>query len=195
MAMLPFSLWHSFILRQLDNQYARGTPSESFLDDLVSAIAVCSLGYADGKAILADHKALKKRFNRISGRVRAPLQLSNQFIAYRGDFCDAPEHGRQDDKDKRSFVNAPWEFHVVRCLCSVYGCTLEQAWNTGVGLARCYYDVDQESKGDDSLIGEYDRILNNYISMIKEARGAGDNDAAMRLEREMQAITNARHGR
>ncbi|MDB4403273.1 hypothetical protein N9204_00395 [bacterium] len=193
--MRPFSLWHSFVLRQLDNPFAHGIPeSGEFADDLVSALAVCSLTYEESRAVLLNERLFSKRLKPIAKRAQKsdlPTVVA-AFCSYRSDHCHAPEHGKKDDD--RSCVNAPWEFHMVRCLCSIYRMSLGDAWNTGVGMSRCYYDVDMESRGDDSLIGEYDRMLARYIDDIKASRKAGNEDEARKLESQMQAVSNVRNG-
>jgi len=73
------------------------------------------------------------------------------------DYCltcmRVPEHLRPSDGSGKP-LKAPYQRHIVLCLCERYNMTKEQAWNHPYAEARCMYDVYQESRGDESLASE-----------------------------------------
>jgi hypothetical protein len=148
----PFSLSHFYLLRGLGNGYVVngvGTRSELF-----TVALVCSRTHRQNARAMFGGASIWPLMlwaalwpdRRLAGE-RAKL------VAYLADYCKTPEHWEKEGSASKGF-RAPWAFHFVRILTDRYGCTLDEAWDTPVSLARCLWDVWAESEGDDSLITE-----------------------------------------
>lgn len=159
--LLPFSLAHTYFLSYLKNPYIVGGQVTD--DDLLSAIFICSLTYSEIKKYLNYPRwfafsvwVLKWKFRK--------LDIAHEsFRTYLSEYFDVPDHfvpvPNADEEqppvkeDERTSYSAPWQYHLVHILCREYRFTLDEAWNTGITVARCYYDVWSESTGfDNSLV-------------------------------------------
>jgi hypothetical protein len=187
--MRPLSLWHVYALRRLGVSI-----SAPGLNGLVTMLAVCRRGFLRGTALLQSPGRLQRECSRLSRRL-APrfVEAIADVAVYAGDYVEAPEHVEKvGEDDKRHIARAPWEWHVLRVLCRVYGLTLAAAWDTPVGYARCLYSVEQEAQGDDSLVSENMMVEDDYVDRIKAATAAGDTARAAELERELTAFVRGK---
>jgi hypothetical protein len=146
----PFSLGHEFILRYLGNPYIVG--GEVSKVDLLAAILICSKTFEDCRSdLIYNPKPFRWALWSLWCRCCNLKREEAEFIQYVSDSFLVPEHFNKDSDHHGSFA-APWEMHAVHILCKEYRCSLNQAWDMPVNLARCYYDVWGESKGDNSIV-------------------------------------------
>lgn len=150
----PFSLCHEYFLSYIGNPYLVG--GKVTTDDLLSAILVCSKTYNELKTHLYYPVSFLNRLWFLRWKYRNLDIAHESFKTYMDDYFDTPDHFRKmsDDVEIPDRYKAPWEYHAVRVLCEVYNMTVDEAWNTSINLARCYYDTWAESNGDDSIIGD-----------------------------------------
>jgi len=148
----PFSLAHYLALQIIDSPFLYSNAAAP-IGQLGAAVFLCSLPTAELFARLSKGQSLAvdvEHFGRLSGAGNHDIN-ERIFRAYIADYTDLPEYWHKpgaDDKGPR----APWEFHLIRILTSVYNCTLEQAWSMPLALARCYFDVEQECQGSEALM-------------------------------------------
>ena len=79
--------------------------------------------------------------------------------AYIDDYAARPDHYVKAGGGKGGTIAAPYEFHLVRILCSHYGLTEDQAWDFPYGRAHCYGDCYGEANGDESLVSRREELL------------------------------------
>lgn len=160
----PYSLAHSRALKLLASPYVAGgtvTPA-----DVLVAVSVCSRSLPQ---IVADVFCSPRKPWESAWALWWGLRLRWNFdrahaalTAYFHDYACEPDH---EDRGGKRYV-APWEFHHVRVLCSVYGVTPAVAWECPMVTARCLYDAHGEANGDESLISS--EMAQGY-EMIAEA--------------------------
>lgn len=156
--LLPFSVGHYFLLRNLNSPYIKGgIPT---YNDLLMAILICSMSFETCQKILVYNPKMWKwslwflRWQLIN------LETAEKSLKqYLSEYICTPEHWeyvKGEDIKPVDPYGCPLEFHIVRVLCSIYNMNTEKAWNTPYGLARCYYDTWAESdRGDISVISEH----------------------------------------
>jgi len=155
----PFSLSHSYLLAGLENPCL--VTGAGLVADLCAAVSICSHGHAENAQRLFNGGPSFDRERREFAkalRVEGEASARAAFDVYLADFCHIPEHWR-DEAESGSTFRAPWQFHFVFVLCRDYHMTPEQAWDTPVALARCYYDVMAEVGGDKSLVTAREQAL------------------------------------
>lgn len=153
----PYSLAHNFTLRSLDNSLlADGVPDKA--EDLATALVVCSRSFAQIQAdLFGGAQTVGQLASAIKWKRRYSLATAcASFRQYRDNFCACPDHWNEQGAKAGRNIAAPWEWHVVRVLCSQYGRTWDQAWDTPCGQGRCCFDVWAESKGDSTLVSEHE---------------------------------------
>lgn len=166
----PFSLAHSMTLEELRNPYVMTSSPQLDPAALHFALWVCTMsGDEIGRNVYATKRlklwiALRGWWYR-----KHDLQDAHEtFLAYIKDCSDHPERSipcSADGKEKsRTFVKAPWQYHMVRTLCKVYGMYHAQAWDCPLILASCLHAADMEANGDDSLI---DRATEQRIDQLR----------------------------
>lgn len=154
----PFSLAHSMTLEELRNPYVMTLNPDPCAGALHLALWICTLSGAEigrklyGGRFPAFRLALRGWWYR-----NADLRDAHEaFVAYLKDCADRPERAVPCDlggkEKKRTYIKAPWQYHMVRTLCKVYGMDYERAWDCPVMLASCLHAADMEAEGDDSLI-------------------------------------------
>ena len=146
------SVWHLFALEQLDNAYVCGGLGDR--DAAASLILICQRDFEDGRALYLRPRVRARALASIHRDIK-PLKIEDLRAAC-SDYVTAclrvPEHLRPTDGSGKS-LKAPYQWHLILCLCERYGMTKYQAWNHPYAEARCLYDAWQESKGDESLAG------------------------------------------
>lgn len=161
--LLPLSLSHVFLLRGLGNRFV--TEGDGERTDLFTAVMVCSRTHQDNARRLFGNGGLS-----VAGMLWWSLRWPESkmpeekrtFRTYLSDYCTTPE--RWESGEGKSF-RAPWQFHFVHVLTRYYGMNPDDAWNTPVSLARCYYDVWAETEGDESLVSEREKAV---IEMVNQ---------------------------
>lgn len=157
----PFSLSHAYLLRGLGNGFVE--KGEGTRAELFTAALICSRTHeANARALFGGRQssfwltvwAAQWHGSRIA-------REREQFLAYLSDYLTTPEHW--EDGDGSTF-RAPWPFHFVHVLTRYYGCTLGQAWDMPVALARCYYDTWAEVEGDKTLVTEREHDIIRVVN-------------------------------
>ena len=148
--LLPLSLSHLLCLRALECNPVYGDDEPH---QMAIAVCICSRTYEQIRRDIFDlQKIAEKELSKIGRNIlRYDIEREKKkLIQYfeNGGIC--PDHWEPVGKKIES-VRAPWELHVVRVLCSVYGLSLSEAMNYPAAAGRSLYDVDAESRGADSL--------------------------------------------
>jgi hypothetical protein len=156
-----FSLGHEFILRHLENPFIVG--GHKTREALFQGLHVCSRSFRDACLFLnAENvsfihlKWWAWKWNKID--LSTAGESFTQYISNFTEFADRwVEEDKQQDAKKRA--NVPWEYHLHRILCEVYGCQIDQAWDVPLSQAHCYFDCWAESNGDRSLVSEHEQEI------------------------------------
>ena len=148
--VFSLSLWHLFALEQIGNAYVCGGIPDR--DSAASLLLFAETDMAGGRRLLLEPYRRARKMRRMYRRLRhsawADLHLAcEDFVK---SCLRSPDHW-EDDK-KGGTLSAPYQFHMVRCLCAEYGMPLADAWNMPYAMARCYFDAWQESQGDKTLV-------------------------------------------
>lgn len=146
MRLRPFSLTHSLVLPEFGSPLLGVGPV--MLGELCLGLAVCSRTRPEIQDVLFG-AGMESAAKAIRWRRRYDLETAvASFRIYVADYCVMAHRWtvRNGGKPGRP-VGAPWQFHMVRVLCSVYHMTPAEAWETPVALARAYYDTDAEIQG------------------------------------------------
>lgn len=152
----PFSLSHSFILLTLRNGWlktASGSRSE-----LLHAVWVCSQDHATNASQFLAPPVWRMIWFGFCSRFYNYSTERRAFMAYLSNYLEVPEHWESGSGSGRPF-RAPWQYHFALMLAQECGIPVGQAWDMHVSLARCYYDVLAEQRGDDSLVSCREREL------------------------------------
>jgi hypothetical protein len=158
--LLPYSLAQDYFLRNIGNPYVVGGQLNE--EALLVAIFVCSLTYKQIRKYVYDPHWFRAGLWFLKWKFRKLSIASESFQAYFQEYNDIPEHFDHvpsDDEenmpvkaDDRSEYGGPWQYHLVHILCREYGLSIDDAWDTGITTARCYYDIWAESTGMDDTI-------------------------------------------
>jgi hypothetical protein len=109
---------------------------------------------------------------------------------YIADYRLVPEHEDHTPTENPVRIAAPLHWHLVRCLCTEYGRTVSQAWNTAYNEAKCLFDVWAESKGDDTLMSALDVRVNELSREADALHKAGRVDEAGEVWAKVQELCN-----
>jgi len=148
--LLPLSFAHLLCLRALECNpiYGDDEPHQ-----MAIAVCICSRTYKQiMNDIFSNSKIAEKEIAKI-GKSILSYDVDHEkknLVQYfeNGGIC--PEHWVPAEKNSDS-VKAPWELHVVRVLCHIYGLSFDQAMNYPDAAGRSLYDVDAQVRGSDSL--------------------------------------------
>lgn len=148
--VFSISLWHLFALEQIGNAYVCGGIPDR--DTASSMLLFCKTDMNGGRRLMLDPKYRYRETRQMYRSLRDVTweELHAACDDYVKSCLRAPDHF-DDPKSKPAKLAAPYQYHIVRCLCREYGMALVEAWNTTYALARCYYDAWQESQGDKTL--------------------------------------------
>ena len=148
------SVWHTFALENLGNAYIVGGLCDK--NAAASLVLFCQRDMNEGRDLflrpLYRARSLRKIFKLIAGK---PWDKLDAAIVEYVQACNRTPDHIPPAEGKRKSASAPYQFHVVGCLCDRYGMTVNQAWNYPYSRARCYLDTFQETRGDDSLAGAH----------------------------------------
>lgn len=170
----PYSLAHEMVLRGLRNPIIQ-TENVSRAT-LLQAVWVCQHDFRECRWLFRESRWLLLRLAWFSLRWRhLPVPLSVRvWRQYREDFSAAPEHWEYEADEGRHPAAAPIEWHLVRCLCTEWGRTWDEAWNTPPSLAVCCWDVSAERNGDKTLMTRWDQMVRYANSRHESADQSGD---------------------
>lgn len=205
--LLPYSLAHHAILSGLGSPYSiGGIPSRQ---DVLIAIQVCSKTWDQNRAWLDNNPAdvtgvmgwlislgrfslRRMRWTPFNWRA-----AHDDLMTYIEDYGRVPDHIRSGDvsADDSAEIKAPYEWHIVRILCTAYGMTHDQAWNCPLNLAKCYADTWAESNGDDTMLSRWDVYVDACMDKINKAASTGNHKEADRMTLELQSKMDARRRR
>lgn len=164
--LLPFSLWHSWILRVMESPYIVGGDAGG--DDFIIAVLACSLTRSEFVAILSDSERLADNLATLSivlnGSEPEELQRDlDGFAAYVETSYKLPEYWEEDEGNaKRGRV--PFEWRIVQRLLEMRICQTEvEAWNYSLPRAAIWSAVQLDSPLGPEYIDQKDR------EMIKQA--------------------------
>lgn len=153
----PFALGHKVILHALASPLIVGGTVN--LADLAIAVLVCERIFVEARALVfgdawqAEVKVLAEQS--AGANIEEALTAWRIYVA---NHTECPLHWSKDP-DGEGDLRAPWEFHLVVFMADHMGRTEEEAWDTPVNLARCYYDVWSEQQGDKSLVTDREKQL------------------------------------
>jgi hypothetical protein len=148
----PFSLAHYVALQLISSPYLLKS-SRASLADLGIAVFLCRLPAMQALSLIASGDVLAdmvKEFAKRAGRFNK-AEHDRIFRDYIADFTDLPDYWIKENENSDAAIRAPAEFHIIRVLCKVYNCKLNEAWATPMSLARLYFDVEQECLGSKAL--------------------------------------------
>lgn len=154
-ALRPFSLSHSFLLSKLKNTWLREASGSR--SDLLHAVWVCSHSHEVNADQLQRPPIARMMWFALWSRGYDYAVERQAFLTYLSDYLEIPEHW-EGEKSGRPF-RAPWQYHFALILAQECGLSVTKAWDMPVSLARCYYDVLAEQKGDDSLVAVHEYEL------------------------------------
>lgn len=147
------SVWHLYALENLNNVYVCGGIHDR--DAAASLLLICGRDMGQTRSLYLRPHARAKTLAAIHKTVK-PIPW-DELDAACTDYCltcmRVPEHLRPVDCSGKP-LKAPYQWHIVLCLCDQYNMTIDQAWNLPYAKARCTFDVYQESRGDESLASE-----------------------------------------
>ena len=158
----PYSVHHSFLLRNLGNPLIVG--GEVTDNDLLSAILICSLSHEASQDLIYNPKSIRWGWWLFYWSLKDLTIARESFIQYVSEYLTVPEHWKKETGSDGDEIAAPFEMHLVLALCSKYNCSLSEAWNFPLALARCYYDVWAENEGDTTIVSE------RQYALIKEGQ-------------------------
>ena len=155
----PFSLAHEYFLKHLNNPIIVGGSITD--DDLLTAIFVCSLTFKELREYFNQPSTFKVGLWFLRWRYRNLAIAHESFAVYLSEYYDVPDHFKPEPKEgeelpvkeERAGYGCPYQYHLMHILCREYSMSIDEAWNTSLTTARCYYDVWSESTGfDDSCV-------------------------------------------
>jgi hypothetical protein len=192
--LLPFSVAHDYLLIHFDNPYAEadsaGTPEK-----LLEAVSICSRTWEQNRSgyMGTDQARFLRdifRFSRRWGRRMNFAVADDSLRTYIADYRFVPEHEDHTPTENPVRIAAPLHWHLVRCLCTEYGRTVSQAWNTAYNEAKCLWDVWAESKGDDTLMSALDVRVNELSREADALHKAGRLEEAAAAWDKVQELCN-----
>ena len=144
------SVWHLFALEQMGNAYARSAAPT--FDDAVGLLVVATSSREELREMMARPRLMARKLARMARRLaRVPFdELDNCVVDYFVSCIRSPDHKHPTDGGSRG-VAAPYQWHIVLCLCDHYGMTPEEAWAMPYAEARCMFDTYAETQGDKTL--------------------------------------------
>jgi len=195
--LLPFSVAHDYLLTHFDNPYA-DTDAPGSPDKLLEAVSICSQTWEQNRAnYMGPHQAAwlagTLKWSQRWSRCMVFATADENLRTYIADYRFVPEH-EDHTPDDPVRIAAPLHWHLIRCLCTEYGRTVSQAWNTAYNEAKCLFDVWAESKGDDTLMSAVDMRVNELCREADALAKAGRSDEAAVLYGRVQELCNLRRG-
>lgn len=136
----PFSPFHALVLESLKSPYISGgtaTPNE-----LVLAVYVCSLSWADRKKITTIDESKLKNWGKKQSKAAWRYELSN-FKTYISESWMLPDTWK---KPNSGTVKANGAYHLAVFAMRKLGMNEADAWNTPLSRLVCYRHVIEEQE-------------------------------------------------
>jgi len=162
------TLWQLYALENLGNAYAVGfTPC---MDDAAGLLLVATTNRRDLSRMLINPAAFNRAVRRLHARLRKQkwIDVHNACTDYFNACTRAPDR-KIAEGTTGSTSGAPYQWHIMLCLCSQYGMTPDAAWCTPYAVARCMYDTWAEAQGDKSLV--HPKTQRTIDEMQEQAHG------------------------
>lgn len=177
----PFSLAHGIALRAIESPFMVGGTATPI--DLYVALEICRRTAEELRRDLFRISGRKfLRWFLFGGKRRFDTAVESLRV-YIEDHVDAPTRKTPATPSKAS-IAAPYEYHLHRVLCNVYGYYPSAAWDESYVMARCLFDTNAECNGDDMLVSEDDEAVVDIMVKAKEAHQRGDFAERDRLYEE-----------
>lgn len=171
--LLPFSIWHSWILRVLESPYIMG--GYATVDDYIMAVLVCSMDRSEFVHLLNDNDEMTKIFADLSILYHGQKAESRddevaEFHQYIQSGYNLPEYWEGDEADgKRARV--PFEWKTVSILLGMGMCKTEtEAWDYPLCRAACWTAVNMDGPLGPEYIDEQDREMIEKAKEIANGR-------------------------
>lgn len=145
------SVWHTFALESVGNPYMCG----GMLDyDAAAALLIFARqDWRGGLRLIHDAGFRASEMRRMHRALRrVPLREVTEACRDYVETCTRAPRRWQKSGGGGGRAAVPYQFHLVRVLCSDYGLDLARAWNTPYAQARSYYDSHAEANGDTSVM-------------------------------------------
>ncbi len=155
------TVWHTFALERVGNAYlCNGDPT---INDLAGLMLHAQCRAQESMRLFTNTRLTLRRMRDIHRRLtRMGEEKQRECHLMALDYVKAcmvvPEHYRPESGEKGDHSRAPYQLHLLRCLCRVYGVPLEQAWDMPYSWARALYDVDQDAEGARTLVDESELV-------------------------------------
>jgi hypothetical protein len=184
--LLPFSIAHHYALRELESPYVVGGKAKRA--DLLLACSICSRTWEQIRLFLGQQVGVRRDIFRAFWWRRFDFTIADEsFSNYVDEYETVPQHstvvGTGEGKSTR--VAAPFEWHLVAFLMREYGMSESEGWNMPINRAKCFFDVEAERNGDDSLMSEYELGLDELCAKMREAAkisSAAEDEAARAVQ-------------
>ena len=144
------SVWHTLALENIGNRYlCGGMPTR---DDATSLLLFAQGNRASGLRMMLGPNYRNKQMKRMARKVKRMNwpELDEACRDYI-DTCTRTPRRWTPEGAGPNVQRVPYQLHFVRALCSEYGYTEAQAWDTPYEYARILYDSYAEANGDTSI--------------------------------------------
>lgn len=144
------SVWHLWALENMGNHYITGGAATQ--DDAVALLMICETDVEGGRRLLIDKRKRHNATNRLCRHVKKQgwAALNAACRDYVETCTRVPD--RWSSGEGGNSLRAPYQLHLIRVLCSDFGTSAEEAWNTPYAFARICYDCKAEADGDTSIV-------------------------------------------
>ena len=164
--LLPFSLWHSWIMRVMESPYIVGGDAGG--DDFILAVLVCSNTRSGFVSLLNDSARMESELASLSiilnGSEAHELQADiDGFALYIETSYVLPEYWEEDEENPKR-ARVPFEWRIVQRLLEMRICQTEsESWDYSLARAAVWSAVNMDSPMGPEYIDQKDR------EMIKQA--------------------------
>lgn len=144
------TVWQLFVAEQMGNKYLIG--GDPTMDDAAGLIVVATSTREELRNLFVSPRAFLKKLARVSRKLSCvPFEKVDVAMRdYLRSCLRTPEHKHPTDASGAPAA-APYQWHIVLCLCSHYGMTPDTAWEMPYAEARCLFDTWSESQGSKTL--------------------------------------------
>lgn len=168
--VLPFSIWHSWILRVMENPFAVGGNLRD--QDFTLAVLICSHTRDEMCDLLNEPLGLQRETDNLALTLSGmtPEEVADDFAAFREYISagfDLPEYWEKEaGATQRQRV--PVEWCLVKCLLNNRICQTEpEAWDYPLQRAACWRAVYVDENGYADYIDEKDRESFEKLESMK----------------------------
>lgn len=165
------TVWQLFALEQLGNKYMVG--GEPTLDDAAGLIVVVTSSRKELRQLVISPNRFAKKLSSITKKLLpVPFeQLDRAASDYVMSCTRTPDHKRITSSSG-SPAAAPYQWHIVLCLCDHYGLTPDAAWEMPYAEARCMFDTWAEAQGSKTLAdAKLQQSIDDWVISKETANG------------------------